>query len=340
MGAALAAPAAAAARHPLLARRHLNAGLRHALVGALALIYLAPLAIAALSSIKSPAELQHVLSWPAHPYTRNYVEGWHRIGRGLANSVLITLPAVAGSVLVGACAAFPLSHVKIPGGRAIYLGLLAGMLVPYQVVQIPLFLIVRALGLYNTIPGLALVHVAYGVPFCTFFLRNVFAGIPRSLFEAAQLDGCGPARYFAHILLPAAAPGLAALAIVQSRAVWNDLFFGLTITSSPSTSPAPVALYTLIGGMEVDEGPIMAATMISILPMLACWGAPANSAPPEAASCIPPSRTPPSCVTSTPRGFSTRSACGRTCRSARSRPWPARTRAPSPRSSTASRRAA
>ncbi|MBV9539012.1 MAG: carbohydrate ABC transporter permease [Acidisphaera sp.] len=267
-GAVLTAPDLVRAQGAQLSRRQLARGFRQSLAVLLALIYLAPLAVAAVSSIKSPAELQHVLSLPTHLYTRNYVAGWDRIGRGIANSVMLTAPAVVLSLLVGACAAFPLSHVRIPGGRYIYLVLLAGMLVPSQVVQIPLFLIVRSLGLYNTIPGLALVHVAYSVPFCTFFLRNFFAGIPRSLFEAAQIDGCGPARYFVRILLPASASGLAALAIVQSRAIWNDLFFGLTITGSPTTSPAPVALYTLIGGMEVDEGPIMAATIISILPMM------------------------------------------------------------------------
>ncbi len=241
---------------------------RFAALVALALIFLTPLALTLVSSIKSPAELQHVLSPPAGFYTRNYVDAWHRIGPGIVNSFLITIPAVILSVLVGCVAAFPLAQVRIPGARLIYIFLLAGMLVPFQAVQIPLFLIMRALGLYNTIPGMWLVHVAYGVPFCTFFMRNFFATLPRSLFEAAQIDGCGPTGYFIRILLPTSISGLAALSLVQSRGIWNDLFFGLTIAPSPSVSPAPVALYTLIGGMEVDEGPIMAATVISIVPMM------------------------------------------------------------------------
>jgi ABC-type glycerol-3-phosphate transport system permease component len=251
-----------------MSRRQLGRIGRYVLVLLVALAFLVPLLITLISSFKSPRELQTVLSLPSGIYTRNYIDAWHRIGRGVFNSVAITVPSVALSVLVGACAAFPLSHVRIPYGRAIYFLLLAGMLVPYQVVQIPLFLIVRSLGLYNTLTGLSLVHVAYGVPFCTFFMRNFFGSVPRSMFEAAQLDGCRPAGYFFRILLPASVSGLTALAIVQSRAVWNDLFFGLTITSNPTTNPAPVALYTLIGGMEVDQGPIMAATVISILPMM------------------------------------------------------------------------
>lgn len=102
---------------------------------------------------------------------------------------MITIPAVILSVLVGSLAAFPLSHTRIPGERLSYLFLLAGMLVPHQAVQIPLFPIMCSLGLYNTIPGMWLVHAA-GVPFCAFFMRNFFSTVPRSMFEAARIDDC------------------------------------------------------------------------------------------------------------------------------------------------------
>jgi ABC-type glycerol-3-phosphate transport system permease component len=248
--------------------RAIPAALRHTALVLLALLYLAPLAVALISSFKSPAEIVQVLSLPHALFLDNYVQAWAQIGLSLRNSLFITAPAVVLSVLIGCLAAFPLSQVHIPGGRFVYLLLLAGMLVPHQIVQIPLFLIMRDMHLYNTIPGMWLVHVAYGIPFCTFFMRNFFATVPRSLFEAAQIDGCGPAGYFVRILLPASLSGMATLAIIQSRSVWNDLFFALTLTNSPNTQPVPMALYSLIGGMVVDDGPIMAATIISLLPML------------------------------------------------------------------------
>jgi glucose/mannose transport system permease protein len=241
---------------------------RYLVLTVAALLYLAPLLLVLTASLKTPQELQTVLSLPATLNLTNYVEGWRRIGPSILNSLYITAPAVVLSIFVGAMAAYPLSHARIPGGRIIFLFLLAGMLVPHQVVQIPLFMMMRALGLYNSIPGMWLVHLAYGIPFCTFFLRNFFSTIPRSMFEAAQIDGCGPFGYFFKILLPASISGIAALAIVQSRSVWNDLFFGLTLTNSPHTQPMPVALYGLIGGMEVEEGPLMAATIISMLPVM------------------------------------------------------------------------
>jgi ABC-type glycerol-3-phosphate transport system permease component len=111
------------------------------------------------------------------------------------------------------------------------------MLVPYQIVQIPLFTLMRRLGLYNTIYGMWLVHTAYAVPITTFFMRNFFASVPLSMFEAALLDGCGHFSYFFRVLLPASTSGLAALAVLQSRDIWNDLLFALTLTNGDQASP-------------------------------------------------------------------------------------------------------
>jgi ABC-type glycerol-3-phosphate transport system permease component len=257
-----------AAALPWITPRRAGRALRYTAVVLLAVLYLAPLVVVLVSSFKSPAELADALSLPSGIHTRNYELAWARIGPSLWNSVLITGPSIVLSVLVGAIAAYPLSQVRFIGGRVLYFLLLAGMLIPHQIVQIPLFLIMRGLGLYNTIPGMWLVHVAYGIPFCTFFMRNFFTTVPRSMFEAAQIDGCGPAGYFFKILMPASISGIATLAIIQSRSVWNDLFFALTLTNSPDTQPVPMALYSLVGGMEVDDGPIMAATVLSMLPML------------------------------------------------------------------------
>lgn len=149
-----------------------------------------------MQASKAPGEIQYALQLPGSLYLENYARAWNRIGPNMINSVLITVPAVILSVFVGCLAAYPLSHVNIPGGRFIYLVLLAGLLIPHQAVQIPLFTIMRAIGLYNTIPGMWLVHTAYGIPFCTFFMRNFFSTVPRSMYEAAQIDGCGPSGYF------------------------------------------------------------------------------------------------------------------------------------------------
>jgi glucose/mannose transport system permease protein len=242
--------------------------LRYGAVLLAAFIFLVPLCVALLGSLKSPAEIATVLSLPSRPYVENYVIGWAQLSRSMFNSLAITIPAVILSVFVGCVAAFPLSLMSIKRSRFIYFFLLTGMFVPYQIVQIPLFFVMRIIGLYNTIPGLWLVHVAYGVPICTFFMRNFFATVPRSLYEAAQIDGCGPTGYFFKILLPASSSGLAALAIVQSRSVWNDLLFAVTLTNSNDTMPVTAKLNSFVGSIQVQYGPLMASTLISILPML------------------------------------------------------------------------
>jgi len=238
---------------------------------AIAAVFLTPILVAINTSLKAPAEVLDVFSLPAAPYLANYQQAWSQIGRTFLNSVLITVPGVAFSVLLGAVAGFPLSQLKGRVGFVIYLFLLTGMLVPYQIVQIPLFALMRNLGLHNTIPGMWLVHAAYGVPICTFFMRNFFASVPRSMFEAALIDGCGVGTYFWKVLLPASGSGLAALSIIQSRAVWNDLLFAMTLTSNDNARPVTVALSALTSGLQVQHGVLMAATLISILPVVVAY---------------------------------------------------------------------
>ncbi len=249
-------------------QRHSNGSFAAIGAFAIAAVFLTPILVAINTSLKAPAEVLDVFSLPAVPYFTNYQQAWAQIGRTFLNSMLITVPGVVLSVLLGAIAGFPLSQLKGRIGFIIYLFLLTGMLVPYQIVQIPLFALMRNLGLHNTIPGMWLVHAAYGVPICTFFMRNFFASVPRSMFEAALIDGCGVGTYFWKVLLPASTSGLAALSIIQSRAVWNDLLFAMTLTSNDNARPVTVALSALTSGLQVQHGVLMAATLISILPVV------------------------------------------------------------------------
>ena len=172
------------------------------------------------------------------------------------------------SIAVGTMAAYPLAYMRGRPSRIIYFFLLTGMLVPFQIVQIPLFLIIRRLGLYDTIPGMWLVHTAYAVPFCTFFMRNFFATVPQSMYEAALIDGCSKFAYLWKLLVPASISGLSALAIIQSRYIWNDLLFAITLTSSDNARPATAAIAGFASGLQVEYGPLMAATVISVVPVM------------------------------------------------------------------------
>jgi glucose/mannose transport system permease protein len=246
-------------------------GLRYLTAIVVTFLFVMPLLMALVSALKTPQEIVNVLALPRHPTLENFRIGWEQIGGSVFNSLFITIPAVTISVFVGCLAAYPLSMMTVKRSRLIYLFLLSGMFVPFQIVQIPAFYITRALGLYNTIPGLWLVHVAYGVPICTFFMRNYFATVPRSMYEAAQIDGCGPAGYFFKILLPASFSGLAALTIVQSRSIWNDLLFAMTLTNSDTTMPVTAKLNAFVSATQVQYGPLMASALISVIPIMVTY---------------------------------------------------------------------
>ncbi|PTV95990.1 carbohydrate ABC transporter membrane protein 2 (CUT1 family) [Rhodobacter aestuarii] len=242
--------------------------LRYAAAIFVCVLFTVPLLVTLNTAFKTPAELTQVLSLPSEPTLENFRIAVAEVGPAVLNSLMITIPSVVLSVLIGAMAAYPLSMMDPKKGRWIYFLLLSGMFVPFQIVQIPVFFVTRAIGVYNTIPGLWLVHVAYGVPICTFFMRNFFATVPRSIYEAAQVDGCGPAGYFFKILMPASFTGIAALAIVQSRSVWNDLLFAMTLTASDDVMPVTAKLNGFVGAIQVQHGPLMASAILTVLPML------------------------------------------------------------------------
>jgi ABC-type glycerol-3-phosphate transport system permease component len=245
-----------------------NSILTYVIALAMAGVFLAPLVVAAMTSIKSPQEIVRVLSIPTGIYFQNYAIAFERMGRSFLNSIAITTVSVIFSIAVGAMAAYPLAYARGRSGPFIYFFLLTGMLVPFQIVQIPLFVLIRSIGLYDTIPGMWLVHTAYAVPFCTFFLRNFFASVPRSLYEAARIDGCGVVRYFFRLLIPASVSGIAALAIIQSRSIWNDLLFAMTLTSNENARPATVVISGFASSLQVEYGPLMAGTLVSVIPVM------------------------------------------------------------------------
>jgi len=232
------------------------------------LLILLPLFLTINTAFKPPEEEWSVLSIPTVLYLNNFTTSFAKVMPYLWNSFLISIPATFLSTLVGAMAAYPLSQIRFKGDTLLYLVLVGGLYIPYTTVLIPLFLLIRKIGLYDTIPGLWLTHIAYGVPYTTFILRNFFTTVPGDLMEASVLDGCGMIKYFWKILLPVARTGLAATLILQFSGIWNEFMFALTLTRSPSKFPITVALQSIGSRTDVQWGPLMAATLISIVPII------------------------------------------------------------------------
>jgi alpha-glucoside transport system permease protein len=159
----------------------------------------------------------------------------------LWNTVLIAVPSTVLVVVLGALAAYALAWIEFPGRDWVMIGIVALLVVPIQVALIPVAALLGGLGLYGSIPGVVLFHVAFGLPFAVFLLRNFFAGIPRDLLEAARMDGGRELRIFWRLVLPIALPAVASLAIFQFLWVWNDLLVGL-VFADESSAPITVAL--------------------------------------------------------------------------------------------------
>ncbi len=157
------------------------------------------------------------------------------------NTVWITLPSVALVVIVAALAAYAFAWIRFPGRELLFLVVIGLLVVPLQVALIPVAKLYNRLGLFGELPGVVLFHVAFGLPFAVFLLRNFFAGIPRDILEAARMDGASEWSVFARVVLPVALPAVASLAIFQFLWVWNDLLVAL-VFAAPDSAPLTVAI--------------------------------------------------------------------------------------------------
>jgi alpha-glucoside transport system permease protein len=161
--------------------------------------------------------------------------------RSLLNTVLITLPSVALVVVIGALAAYAFAWLEFPGRDWVFILVVALLVVPIQVALIPVAQLFGDIGLFGTIAGVIFFHVAFGLPFAIFLLRNFFAGIPRDLLEAARMDGAGEWRIFLRVILPLGLPAIASLGIFQFLWVWNDLLVALVFAGG-GAKPLTVTL--------------------------------------------------------------------------------------------------
>lgn len=155
-----------------------------------------------------------------------YARAWNESGLGgyFWNSALVTTVSVALILTLGAMAAYALARFYHPLGRVTYGLFLAGLMVPAQLAMVPLFFELRAIGLLESRLGLVLVYTANGLPFAIFILAGFFRSLPRSLHEAALIDGCTEAQAFWRVMLPLARPGLVTVAIFQFIGVWKEYF--------------------------------------------------------------------------------------------------------------------
>ncbi|WP_274557001.1 carbohydrate ABC transporter permease [Streptomyces spiramyceticus] len=258
----LPAPAPAPKRPSWAARltRGLSSGVVQAVLIIVGLIWITPLAGLFLSSLRTERDNAGSGWWtaltrPGQLSLDNYTALLADTGitQAFWNTVLISVPATTLVVVLAALAAYAFAWLEFPGRDSLFLVVVALLVVPVQVGLLPVAKLFGQLGLFGTIPGVVLFHVAYGLPFAIFLLRNYFAEIPREMLEAARMDGGSEWRIFAQLILPVGRPALASLAIFQFLWVWNDMLVALLFADSAS-QPLTVALQSQIRqfGSNID----------------------------------------------------------------------------------------
>jgi multiple sugar transport system permease protein len=185
---------------------------------------------------------------------------------GILNSLIISICVTAINILIG----FPAGHIfaryRFLGDRKLFLTLMATRLLPSISLVIPIFILLKATGLYDTKASLILIYSAITIPFTTWIMRAYFANIPVEFEEAARLDGCGYIRSIVKVVIPIARPGIIAAAIFAFMTSYEEFVFATILTHSMASKTQSVILASVAGGMNVSHGMVAAAATLSFIP--------------------------------------------------------------------------
>jgi len=225
------------------------------------------------SSLKTNLEL-FTSAWalPQAPRWDNYVRAWSKAGisQYFLNSVLVTGFSLVFTLLLGAMIAYALARFSFPGSQLLYSLFVAGMFIPSFIGIIPLFFLMKDLGLLNTRQGLIAVYIATNLPFTIFVLHGFFRTLPSELADAAEVDGCSPIGAFFKVILPLARSGLVVVAIFDFMTIWNEYLYALVLISDAKLRTLPVGLANLyvLSRYNADWTEMLAGLVILMIPTL------------------------------------------------------------------------
>jgi raffinose/stachyose/melibiose transport system permease protein len=241
------------------------------LISGLAVVWLYPVVWTLANAIKPGADIYRApwdLPWP--PAIGNIGEAWSRgqLGAALTNSAYITAMTVAAVLVVSVSGAYSLTRLRPPLRAVFFIVVLAPLIVPTDVLIVPLFAMFRAVGLINSLPGVALFNVMANVSFATLLLTGYFRTIPRDVIDAARVDGAGRIEVLLGIMVPLARPGIVAVAVLVAVFTWNDFSGSLVLIQKPDAFTVQLALTRFSTLYATDQGLTFAGMAIAILPPL------------------------------------------------------------------------
>jgi multiple sugar transport system permease protein len=233
---------------------------------------LTPLLWMVMSSIQTPNEArQFPPVLPSGIHWQNYTDAWHAapFGRFFLNTGLVTGASVLGNLVLCSLAGYAFARLRFFGNNVVFVLILATLMVPFQVVMIPTFIIMKHLGLIDSLGALILPNLV--TPFGIFLMRQFFRTLPVDLEEAARIDGCSRLGVLLRIVLPLSGPALATLAVITFLNSWNDFLWPLVVIQTDSHMTLQLGLSTFQGAHATDWTLLMAGNVMATLPMLVAF---------------------------------------------------------------------
>lgn len=239
-----------------------------------ALITIVPFGLLLLTSFKSQPDLMRgAFVLPEYPHVENYVNAWvdGHFSTYFTNSVLVVIPVVAISTLIGILTGFGFAFLRIPFKRTAFVVLTIGMMVPSEAFIIPLYYQMRYLGLINTYWALILPQVAMSIPFATIFMASAMRQMPNELLEAAVLDGATRQQVLWGIIVPLLKPAASTLALFLFIWTWNEFLIPLILVNDDALRTLPIGMLFFQGKYTVNTPVLTAGAVIVILPVIVVY---------------------------------------------------------------------
>jgi multiple sugar transport system permease protein len=242
----------------------------HLLLVPLTLLFAIPLVWLLISSVMTNAEINRFPPplWPKGIDLGGYayVFGHSMFPRWFANSLIVSVVAVAANLLFGALGGYAFARLRFFGSRVLLVLMLVTMAIPFQLTMIPTFIVMRQLGLIDTLG--ALIVPSLVTPFAVFLMRQFFLSLPRELEEAAWIDGCSTFGVLFRIVLPLSKPALATVAVLTFLTTWNDLTWPLIAINHDTHYTLPLGLTTFQGLHRTNWAAVMAGNVVTVVPVL------------------------------------------------------------------------
>ena len=242
----------------------------------LAFLFLFPILWSLLNSLKLPSEALAVppTYLPSRLVLNNYVElttyGKIGVAQHVYNSTIVALITVVGSIVLSTLGGYGFARFDFPAKNVLFIMVLSTLMIPFQSILIPLFVMLVQVDLHDTLFGLALVYITFQLPFGIFLMRNSFLAVPREIEESALLDGCSSLSVLYRLMLRLVLPGIVTVAIYAFINSWNEFLAALIFMSDQNKFTLPIFLTMVRSGIwgQVDWGALQAGVIISIIPSL------------------------------------------------------------------------